>query len=95
MQNSLTDIIGQSSLRVIRESKKGEINMFDIDNSFTEYPEILSVRQLRDILQISKPTCYGLLLSNQIESIKIGREYRIPKQNVIKYLNSVITQAQV
>ena len=69
--------------------------MFDINNSFTEYPEILSVKQLTSILQISRPTCYELLLSNQIESIKIGREYRIPKQNVIKYLNSVIAQAQV
>lgn len=69
--------------------------MFDINNTFTEYPEILSARQLRDILQISKSTCYDLLRSNQIEAIKIGRDYRIPKQNVIKYLNSVVAQAQV
>jgi len=68
--------------------------MFDIEKSFADYPDILSFKQLMQLLQLSKTSCYQLVRGNDIEAIKIGREYRIPKQNVIKYLNEVIAQTQ-
>ncbi|MBQ6432208.1 MAG: helix-turn-helix domain-containing protein [Oscillospiraceae bacterium] len=38
---------------------------------------------------ISTKTCYELLSSGQIKAMKIGRAYRIPKINVMKYLKIV------
>ena len=64
--------------------------MFTTENNFVQYPDILSLPQLRDILQIGKSTAYELLANNEIKSIRIGRDYKIPKQSVIDYLNSKI-----
>lgn len=61
--------------------------MLTTENTFTSYPDILNVGQLREILQIGKNTVYKLLDSHEIDSIRIGREHKIPKQNVIDYLN--------
>lgn len=53
----------------------------------TEYPDVLNVYQLCEVLgNIGTKTCYELLKKNKIPYIKIGREYRIPKPFIIKYL---------
>lgn len=54
---------------------------------FNSYPDILSVKQLCEILCIGKNTAYRLLQSGEIRSIKIGKIYKIPKKEVYKYLN--------
>lgn len=56
---------------------------------FKEYPDILDVTQLSSMLQVSKKTAYNLLRQGQICCLKVGREYKIPKLNVIKYLRIV------
>lgn len=65
--------------------------MFSIENNFTEYPDIMSVAQVREILQIGKNKIYELLHNNEIKSIRIGCDHKIPKQSVIDYLNNKIT----
>lgn len=54
---------------------------------FENYPDIVSVKQLQTMLGIGKSTAYVLLTSGQIKSIRIGRVYKIPKINVINYIN--------
>ncbi len=54
---------------------------------FNSYPDILSVKQLCEILDIGKNTAYRLLQSGEIKSIKIGKVYKIPKKEVHKYLS--------
>lgn len=66
--------------------------MFTLENTFTQYPDILSVAQMREILAIGKNTAYDLLKSNEIESIRIGKTHKIPKQSVIEYLNRHMIQ---
>lgn len=57
---------------------------------FDEYPDVVDVVQLGQMLGgISTKTCYELLSSGQIKAIKIGRAYRIPKINVLKYLRII------
>jgi len=51
------------------------------------YPDILNIDQLCTILDISHKTAYFLLRTNTIESVKVGRAYRIPKINIMNYLN--------
>lgn len=54
---------------------------------FKSYPDVLSVDQLCEALGgISRRTVYRLLQENKIDSIKVGREYRVAKINVIDFL---------
>ena len=54
---------------------------------FKEYPDVVGVSDLREMLGgISKKLAYKLLSQNEIHSIRIGREYKIPKCDVVDYL---------
>ncbi len=54
---------------------------------FKCYPDVVNVKQLQIMLGgISKKLAYQLLGNNIIKSIKIGREYKIAKADVILYL---------
>jgi excisionase family DNA binding protein len=52
-----------------------------------EYPDILTVGQLQQVLKIGRNTAYKLLNDNVIKSKRIGKIHKIPKSNVIEYLN--------
>ena len=51
-----------------------------------KYSDILIVEELCEVLRIGKNTAYKLLKSGEINSIKIGKIYKIPKKSVRKYL---------
>ena len=53
---------------------------------FREYPDILDVEQMSKLLSVSKKTAYKLLQDGTVVSLKVGREYKIPKTNIISYL---------
>ena len=53
---------------------------------FKEYPDILDVKQVSALLGVSTKTVYRLLRSGTLDSLKIGREFRVPKVNVMKYV---------
>ncbi len=54
---------------------------------FKDYPDVVNVKELQLMLGgISKKLAYHLLQNNIIKSIKIGREYKIAKADVILYL---------
>ncbi len=53
---------------------------------FTSYPDVVNTKQLKDMLGIGNTLAYRLVKQNIIKSIKVGREYKIPKANVIAYL---------
>ena len=54
---------------------------------FRDYPDVMTVTQMSKALGICTKTAYELLHTNEIAYIKIGRNYKIPKKNVIDYLN--------
>ncbi len=54
---------------------------------FKDYPDVLDVGQMSALLSISKKTSYKLLREGVVPSLRIGREYKIPKANLIRYLN--------
>jgi len=53
---------------------------------FHDYPDVVTVKQLQEMLQISKPTVYMLLRENEIPHRRIGVKYIIPKRGVERYL---------
>lgn len=56
---------------------------------FKEYPDVLTTKDLQSILGISDKTAFRLLHSGQIKSIKVGRNFRIPKIYLLQYLDLV------
>lgn len=50
------------------------------------YPDVLDIKQMCEILGISTKTGYALIQENKIESLKVGRAYRIPKPFLLSYL---------
>ena len=55
--------------------------------SFDDLPLTLRVEDLMPILGIGRNTAYELVRSGQIKSIRIGRQIRVPKQEVVDFLN--------
>lgn len=53
---------------------------------FTSYPDLVDINQLKEMLGIGITLAYRLVRDNTIRALKIGREYKIPKANVISYL---------
>lgn len=55
--------------------------------SFDELPLTLKVEDLMPILGIGRNTAYELVRSGQIKSIRVSRNIRIPKSEVLAFLN--------
>lgn len=63
--------------------------MENLDNyrlMFNNYPDVVDIKQLREMLGVGITKAYTLVNNNIIPSKKIGREYKIPKVMVINYL---------
>ena len=58
-----------------------------------EYPDVLTTKDLQNILGISGKTVFRLLHSGQIKSIKVGRNFRIPKVYLLQYLGLIPDEA--
>lgn len=58
------------------------------DLMFTSYPDLVDVVQLKEMLNIGITLAYRLVREKTISSLKVGREYKIPKRNVIAYLTN-------
>lgn len=57
---------------------------------FTEYPDVVNVEQMCEMLGgICDKTAYRLLKSGEIKSFIVGRHYRIPKLNILEYLEFI------
>ena len=68
----------------MKEQKTKKISLRD--EMFKNYPDILSVDQLQEMLCIGPVLAYNLVKKGVIPAMKIGREYKIPKAQVINYI---------
>ena len=53
-----------------------------------KYKDVLTVKDLSEILPLGKTSIYKLLSSNAIKNIRVGTKILIPKQYVIEYLQT-------
>lgn len=60
---------------------------------FQEYPDVVSVEEIQQMLRLGKNTVYTLLKNEIIKSIKVGKKYIVPKQYVMNFLNSAENKA--
>ena len=59
----------------------------DYAKMLKQYPDVLRIEQMCEALGgMSTKTGYKMLREGKIGSIKVGREYRITKVNIIDYL---------
>lgn len=57
---------------------------------FTEYPDVVSVKQLCSMLGgIGVKAAYKCLHDGEIKYFRVGKGYRIPKKSVVEYLQRV------
>ena len=57
---------------------------------FKEYPDIVSVEQVSEMLRIGQVLAYQLVRSGEIKSRKVGRRYIITKQNIIDFVSKEV-----
>ena len=55
---------------------------------FTSYPDLVNINQLKEMLGIGITLAYRLVRNNTIQSLKVGRQYKIPKRSIIAYLTN-------
>jgi len=53
---------------------------------FEQYNDVVTIKELCQMLQIGRNTAYDLVNSNRIKSIRVGRKFLIPKAHIISYL---------
>lgn len=58
-----------------------------------DYGDILSPKDVHDILGIGYNKTYELLASGTIKSFRIGRDRKIPKECLKNYINSVLAES--
>lgn len=56
---------------------------------FSDYPDVVSVEQITEMLHIGQVLAYKLLKDGTIKARKVGRRYIIAKKNVIEFLSEV------
>jgi len=63
---------------------------------FKEYPDVMDVKQVSELLKVSNKVVYRLIQDGSLTSLKVGRSFRIPKVSIMKYtkiLGSPICEA--
>ena len=53
---------------------------------FKDYPDIMDVRQVSELLNLCEKTVYKLIRSGSLPSMRVGRKHRITKLNLFKYM---------
>lgn len=54
------------------------------------YPDILTIKQLKEVLKISQNKALDILHNGEIQYFRIGRSIKIPKKAVIDYIEKSI-----
>ena len=54
-----------------------------------EYPDVMDIEQVCQVLRISTKTGYRLIAEGKLPSLKVGRSYRIPKIYLLSYLGLI------
>lgn len=52
---------------------------------FKGYPDVMNVKQVGELLGVSTKTVYKLIHNGSLASLKVGREFRIPKVYLMRF----------
>ncbi len=72
------------------ESVKKQSNQNSTNTSssryLSDYPDVLTPTECMNILSVGRNAIYTLLQDDVLKSVKIGKQYRIPKSSLENYL---------
>ena len=57
--------------------------------------DVMTPEQVAEYLQLNRDTVYRLIRSHQLAASRIGRAYRIPKEDVVRFLLANSTRPRV
>lgn len=57
---------------------------------FEEYKDVLTTNEVANALQISVQTVRKLINNNKLKSLKIGKNYRVVKNDLIDFISNKI-----
>ena len=55
---------------------------------FPEYPDIVTVHQLREMLGISRQLAYDLINAGELQAIKLVNSFQLPKVSVLNFVTA-------
>mgnify|MGYP000538521745 CR=1 FL=1 len=58
-----------------------------------DYPDVLNIDQMCEILSVSTKTGYALLKKGSVQHLKVGRSYRIPKAHLLDLSHRIRTRS--
>lgn len=53
---------------------------------FKEYPDVMDVKQVSELLGVSTKTVYKLIRKGTLSALRVGREFRVPKVVLMKHM---------
>lgn len=53
------------------------------------YRDVLTVKELAEVLRIGKNAAYALVRNREIMSVRIGKRYLVPKKKVVEFLEKM------
>ena len=53
--------------------------------------DILTLKELQELLHIGKNTALKLVQSGEIEAFRVGKQWRVMKESIVKYMNRYST----
>ena len=69
-----------------QESPLDELRQRLIIKNAVELPVVLTMRQLQEVLQISRPKAYELAHQQGFPAVRLGRVIRIPRDALLQWL---------
>jgi len=69
-----------------RENKNTHVQLF------IDLPDVMEVKDIMSVLKISRHAVYSLISSKKLNSFKIGRSYKISKDELNKYIRLMNSQ---
>jgi len=73
-------------ISVQRRLEKKRRMKIEKTRNLKDYPDVLTVKELKEFLGICEPKIYDMLQNEEIKSLKVGRKYLIPKMYINIYL---------
>lgn len=59
------------------------------------YPDVLTPEEAMKVLCIGRNKIYELLQSGSLKSLKIGKQYRIPKKYILTFIESCYNEENI
>lgn len=64
----------------------GQQILHDSQYLLRDMPDVLTIQELQNVLQISKSKAYNLVRHQEIKCFKVGRHIKIPKTYLIDFI---------